>query len=827
MRGRSVPITRSRLLAAAIAASALVPSASVHADVVDDAQGVLLAVEGFTATGISEEFVLLNWTRSTILARAFRIEVALDEAGPYQKVKTVSDAICNQNSLTSARCTTSVKLTTVPGTVAADPTPRFLRLVPLLAAGLPEQNAEQMPVLFEGKPSPADPAILGPKRPVNVQCNGGGALACVGVNSVSLTWTDRSDEDHFWVMRGRGATNANLGTTPFAELPANTTSFNDVIAEYGVFYTYRVVAVRQRAVPRLDPPNRIDTELSFSNGQPDAVVETAPIPPPTDPSGLTATFVPPSTVKLSWLDGAAPGFPYVDEDGWFIEQTDDSADFAKLISSQHSRGPKLGQGTVGWSTTVPPNELLCFRVRGYRATTTYTAPAYSGYTNTTCMGSPPSAPTNLTATALAADKVRLNWRDTSTSESNFVVQRCLGNCGSNASGWADLTTAVPMNAETYIDTSTLSQTQYSYRVLAESPSGRSSPSNIAKATTPEAPVPSPTGLVATATGSREITLTWNDVTSAETGFRIEYQDYEDNWQEMAEVGANVEIYRDETLYPNERRCYRIRTIKGSKISDPAGPACARALAAAAPNGDPSGLSAVVVSNTEIQLSFIDNATNESRFEIQYTSWPHLGCTQDPTGRTFTKLMDVDRRSGTGMVSVRADKLIPHTAYFFRVRAVNADGQSGFSNLAGCVQTYGPLLPEWIDPEEHGDVNATRCDFTIKQPMTGPDGAGGLRVYVNAQVAGSIGHTDTLYVINSGGTVPGSTHDPDRNQYIKTPGNGLTINSTNETWTISYNFRRGIKYRIIATAYGLNDPYYASAANDRRDVTVLADCPVNI
>lgn len=826
MRGRHVWNTRNRLLAATMAASALASGAQVHADVLDDAQRVLLAVEGFTATGISEEYVLLTWTRSTVLARAFRIEVALDEAGPYSKVKTVSDAICNQNSPTSARCTTSVKLTTVPGTVAADPVPRFLRLVPLLAAGLPEQNAEQMPVLFEGKPSPADPAILGPKRPIDVQCNGGGPLACVGVNSVSLSWTDRSDEDRFWIMRGRGSTNPSYGTTPFAELAANTVSFNDVIGEYGVFYSYRVVAVRERAIPRLDPPGRIDTELSFSNGQPDVSVETAPVPPPTDPGGLTATFIPPSKVKLEWLDGAPPGFPYVDEDGWFIEQTDDSADFARLISSQHTRGPKLGQGTVSWSVTVPANELLCYRVRGYRATTTYTAPAYSGYTNTTCMGSPPSAPIDLTATALAADTVRLNWKDTSTSESNFVVQRCNGNCSPSAAGWADLTTAVPMNAVMYLDTTTISETQYSYRVIAESPSGRSAPSNIAKATTPEAPVASPSGLVATPTGSREITLTWNDMTSNETGFRIEFQNYEDLWEELVVLGSNVEIYRDQTLAPNERRCYRIRTLKGNKTSDPTLPACARALAPAAPNGDPTGMAASVISNTSMQLTFIDNASNESNFEIEAVVWPHLGCPQNATGRTFSKLLEVDRRSGTGLVSVQANNLIPHTAYIFRVRAKNPDGVSGYSNLTTCAQTYGPVLPDFIDPEEHGDINTTRCDFTIKAPMTGADGAGGMRIYVNAVVAGGIAHTDTLYVINSGGTVPGAVHSPDHNQYIKQPGNGLTVNATDETWTITYQFRRGIKYRLIANSYGLNSPYYSSAANDRRDLTVLADCPMS-
>jgi hypothetical protein len=818
MRGRSVsPSRRGRLTAMVVAISSLATMPSVQADPIDDAQNLLLSISNFEATGIGPESILASWQRGSKLARAFRIEMATDEAGPYATVQTFGDSICD----TQDRCVTEVKLGP-----PAHPLPRFLRVVPLLAIGLPEQNPNSMPVLLEGKPSEVDPALLGPRAPTNVQCNGGGALACVNVNSVTLTWTDNSDENKFWVMRARGNANPAYGTRPYAELPADTTSFSDVIDEYGVFYSYRIVAVRERAIPRLEP-NRVDTELSFTNGSPrDIVVETAPVPPPSDPTGLTATWTPPKTVKLSWIDGAPTGFPYVEEDGWFIEQTEGGADFATLEASQHTKGPRAGQGTVTFTTTVPPDLLRCYRVRGYRATTTYTRPAYSGYTNTVCMGAPPSAPRNLIATALRSDTVKLTWVDTSNAETNFIVQRCNGECTQTSNGWATLTNAVPMNAQSYLDTTTVGETRYSYRVIAESPSGQSDPSNIDRVTTPEAPVPAPTGVLATALGSREIVVTWNDVTSAETGFRIEYKNSEGVFEHLNAVGANIERYTDEALRANERRCYRVRTIKGTKSSDPSSEACATTFPPAAPNGVPSGITATVASNTEIQISFTDNATNESRFEIEAVAWPHQGCPQNPTAMTFRKQLEAPRHSGTGVVSVRATGLIPHTAYIFRVRAVNPDGESGYSSNSPCRETFGPVLPVFVDPAQHADTNATRCDFTVKEPDTGADGAGGLKVHINAVVAGSLAHTDTLYVINSGGSVPGSTHDPDRAQFILTPGNGFTLNSTEDTWRINYRFRRGISYRIIVTAYGIASPYYASASNEVRDVTVLADCPTS-
>lgn len=826
MSGRPSSI-RQRILTASIVVTSLaaVPAVS-HADPIDDVQNILVSVSDFTATGVSDEMVLVSWQRNSILAGSFRIEKATDEAGPYTKVVTLGESICGPNGL----CVSQVKFGP-----PASPVPFFLRVVPLLSVGVPEARVggikidgtdpESRPVLLEGKPSEPDPVLLGPRAPTEVKCNGGGPLSCVNVNSVTLTWTDNSDEDAFWIMRGRGATNVDFGTRERATLPANSTSFSEVIAEYGVFYTYRVVAVRERAIPRLS--GAIDTERSYNNGKPEVTVETAPVTPPSDPSGLTATFTPPSTVSLAWIDGVAPGFPYVDEDGWFIEQTLGNADYNSPLASQHTRAPRPGQGSVSFTTTVPPNALRCYRVRGYRATTTFTAPAYSGYTNTVCMGAPPSAPIGLKAEAIRNDLVRLNWNDTSDAETNFVVQRCNGVCTSSGT-WVDIDPAVPMNTITYDDTTTTGLTTYSYRVFAENPSGRSAPSNIRTVTTPPAPVAAPTSLLATATGAHEITLTWNDPITGESGFRIEYKDFDGVFKQLTSVGANVTLYVDgESLSANQQRCYRVRTIYGQAVSDPSNISCATTWPAAAADGAPTGLTATVVSNTEVQLDWTDTATNETRFEVEYIAWTDLACPQNPTGIPFVKKVEVARRSGTGGVSYRVTGLTPHTAHAFRVRAANQDGPSEYSNISTCAQTFGPLRPLFVDPEEQADTEAMRCDFTIKEPLAGPDGAGGLRVYVNAYVpATNVAHTDTLWVINSGGTIPGSQDAPDRGHYIKTPGNGLTVNAAADTWTISYQFRRGIRYRLIVNGYGINAPYYSSATREVRDVTVLADCPTS-
>jgi titin len=102
-------------------------------------------------------------------------------------------------------------------------------------------------------------------------------------NKVSLAWVDQSsNETAFEVYRQSGAGSWTL----VAVLAPNTTFFQDPTVSPGTSYTYRVRAANN------------DFASAYSN----AVSVTTVVAPPAAPTGLTATAVSATQIKLAWVD---------------------------------------------------------------------------------------------------------------------------------------------------------------------------------------------------------------------------------------------------------------------------------------------------------------------------------------------------------------------------------------------------------------------------------------------------------------------------------------------------------------------------------------------
>ena len=101
---------------------------------------------------------------------------------------------------------------------------------------------------------------------------------------------------------------------------------------------------------------------------------------------------------------------------------------------------------------------------------------------------PPTAPSNLTATAASSSQINLAWT-ASTDDVDvtaYLVERCQGSCSQVAT----------VTDPPYTDTGLTANTSYSYQVLARDAAGNTSPSsNVAIATTPaQSSPPTITGL---------------------------------------------------------------------------------------------------------------------------------------------------------------------------------------------------------------------------------------------------------------------------------------------------------------------------------------------
>jgi predicted phage tail protein len=95
-------------------------------------------------------------------------------------------------------------------------------------------------------------------------------------------------------------------------------------------------------------------------------------------------------------------------------------------------------------------------------------------------GTPPAAPTNLTAAAVSITQINLTWTDNASNETGFKIERCKGSTCTNFSQIA----TVGANVTSYQNTGLSGNTTYRYRVRAYNAAGNSAYSNIAQATTP-------------------------------------------------------------------------------------------------------------------------------------------------------------------------------------------------------------------------------------------------------------------------------------------------------------------------------------------------------
>jgi hypothetical protein len=791
----------------------------------------LLPVTDVIATGISPTQIFVSWKSPMPLATMFRIQMSFSQFGEYVDVATAPG--CGPDTKRGLDPVCMSAFETGP---PSDPTPRWIRVVPILAVNGTGIDGVDGTELVPGHPSQADPAVLSPPPPTDLKCNGDGpsSTACFNVADVELTWTDNSDEQEFWVMR---APNSNqpckskpFGTSPHAMLAANKTKFNENIPEFNAVYYYKVVAVRVQSILKVvDGIQKVVDERSYSDSvNPDCIkVITPPKKPPTAPTGLTGTLVPPRTVHLAWTDlEPNPAETYIEEDGFFIEIGSSSDGFEVLTA----RPRHEGQGTVEFNHDIPTDVTKCFRVRSYR-----NGPAYSKFTNSVCLGSIPLSPSALTAKAISNARVDLTWTDRSNTETQFLIERCTGICLASSAGWA-VKDSVPANTVKYSDESTVASTTYSYRVRAKNDSGSSGTTNISTVTTPVAPVARPTGLAATATGSHQITLNWVDNADDETGYRVEYHDRYSDWGTLVNLGVNAHHWVDEDgLGANHRRWYRVRATKNTAVSDPSDVADATTSAPEAPNGLPTDLVATAHDNVSIDIDWKDNATNEDYYKIEYLSQIDKDCSaavviDDSVPRSaFKSSKKVSRGTGTGAMSTRIGGLIPHTAHWFRIYAVNQDGEKGPGTLETqstdhkyttlCVNTKGPAGPVFIDPADDGDTSATRCDVTLYTLAS--DSVDRLRYIVNAVISGGIASTDVQYYDRAAPT-------PSRFTLTSVTVKGVDY----DKWKIKYDFRKGPNYRLIATSYtdytvagNPNPVRYFGPDTTRYDVKVLADCPI--
>jgi hypothetical protein len=336
-------------------------------------------------------------------------------------------------------------------------------------------------------------------------------------------------------------------------------------------------------------------------------------PPPTvnlkEPSNLTAIPVSGNQIDLTWQDNS-------DDEELFIvaRLLDDTTieGIEEFVSGGEGRGEFFGVflwGVFGLIGTVDAN-VTSYSDTTLTRDTEYSYVVYSvgpseGRTDvasaTTLSTSPPptptptptrpTAPVALAAAASAPDQVTLNWTDTSDNEEHFEIQRS----DSPSSPWTTAALTGP-DVTSFTLGALAADTDYSFRVRAVNTTGRSTFSNIADATTPNAvraePPTTPSGVSAVGGAAGTIVVSWTDDAN-EGGYEVERATTPDGPFTIAGTTlADQTTFADAALAGGTTYSYRVRATGANGAENSAYSAIVSAAAseggAGSPNGPSSG-----------------------------------------------------------------------------------------------------------------------------------------------------------------------------------------------------------------------------------------------
>jgi fibronectin type 3 domain-containing protein len=496
-------------------------------------------------------------------------------------------------------------------------------------------------------------------------------------NTIELAWSyDATGAAGFKVERSPTVSGpwSPIGVTN------STTTYADTGLAGSTVYYYRLRAYNKKGYSPYSNKASKKTSAKTDNT------------PPSVPGGLNALAATPNQISISWsasTDSGGSGMSGYD-------LYTNGVQFATTTATSYS-----------W-TNLAANAQYCVTVAAYDKASNVSS--QSSQACVTTPAAPPLAPTALVAAGASDAQISLSWADDFNNELGFVVETAPA-----ASGPWTVIASVGSNVTTYTQSGLSALSTYYFRVHASNGIGDSPYSNVAAGTTlagPDTIAPSvPSGLMATAISSNQVNLNWVGATdsggSGLAGYYIRVND-----AQYATV--TTPTYTLTGISPNTQYCFTVAAFDNAgNVSAPGSQACATTLGTVPVA--PSGVAAVAVSSSQINLTWQDNSSDESGFMVQRASsasgpWTQIGIV------------------GANVTSCAHTGLTASTTYFYRVCAYNAAGNSVYSSVTSATT---PTAPDTTAPSVPNGVIASATStsqVSVSWNISTDSGGSGLAGY---------------------------------------------------------------------------------------------------
>ena len=332
---------------------------------------------------------------------------------------------------------------------------------------------------------------------------------------------------------------------------------------------------------------------------------------------------------------------------------------------------------------------------------------------------PPAAPQGLAA--IAGDRqITLKWRQ--NTEADFLRYRIYRGTSPNPTTKVDSTNSIADTTKTFAGLS--NGTKYYFRLTAVDQNLNQSGFSNEVSATPTlidlSPAP-PKNLTATA-GDKQITLKWDANSELDLlRYRIYGGIAPNPTTAIDSVLAALGTTKIITGLNNGTKYYfrltavdLLLNVSGYSNEVSATPT----TGPAAPNA-PTNLAATPVSSTQINLTWSDNSSNETSFEIERKTG---------AGGAYAVIATRPGDASTGADNYSNTGLSPNTAYFYRVRAVlNTVTPILYSNYSNEISaTTFPAIP--AAPSNLAASAISNSQIRLSWNATGVTGEEGFRIY---------------------------------------------------------------------------------------------------